>query len=621
MKKIYLSLLSMGVTGFMMAQHPQINVSGAEKAYEQLGEAENQVFQNYSFLTPKASGDTIWSEDFDGGLGSWTVGGQNPLWAHSLVGPQGQYSDPNTEVIQSSTASNGFAMFDADVAQPGGPATFSDQIGYLESPVVDLTGYPQVAVLFQQAYRHCCSGDFELKMQISDDGFTSSQTYIVNMPGIGANQFTGTDERYVDVTNFLASANDPSNIQIRFLFDGTGGTSHYFWTIDDVRFIEAFDNNMRMDSREIATGGLSYAAHRVPIHQITPVTFSSEIINAGYATRNNVKLEVEVSANGTPVGTVASPGVTMNSFDTDSLITESWTPPSNVAEYDLLYSITTDETEEYADNTFIEDAFFVTENSWGVDNATLSGSFTNFSTQSGQPVKIGNLMEANANTFIYNVSIYISTSSDNVGQLVGGEVRTYNPSAGEFVYASETDFYAVTNADLGSFVTLSLISPVELSAGEEFLLLAKHLGSGGTTDLGIGMSRSVNDLVYGYNANDGLVMLLNPRAILVRAIVTQDLNDIASTNDIEKQAINVSNGFPNPTKETTKFEFNLENASDVSYTVVDMTGKTMMAANAGMLNAGSHEIVVDGSTYANGVYYFNLRTNEGSVTRKIVVSK
>ncbi|HZH85778.1 MAG TPA: T9SS type A sorting domain-containing protein, partial [Brumimicrobium sp.] len=85
--------------------------------------------------------------------------------------------------------------------------------------------------------------------------------------------------------------------------------------------------------------------------------------------------------------------------------------------------------------------------------------------------------------------------------------------------------------------------------------------------------------------------------------------------------LNVSQNFPNPFANETKVVFNLKEASNVSYTVVDLTGKVVANVNEGNTMAGEHEITIDGSSFANGVYYLNINAGDSKVTRKMIVNK
>ncbi|MCC5923365.1 MAG: T9SS type A sorting domain-containing protein, partial [Crocinitomicaceae bacterium] len=497
-----------------------------------------------------------------------------------------------------------------------------DQIGWIESPAIDLTNYPEVSLRFQQAYRHCCANGFLFRVQFSDNNFTTTPTtYTVNVPGISANQFTGTDTRLVNIKSFLQTATDLTNVKMRFLFDGTGGTSHYFWSVDDVALIETYENNINLLTREIGYGQFQYPAHIFPQHQLTEVTFSGRVRNDGLVANNNVRLEVNVSNNGAPVGTVTSPGTVLNAGIVDSLVTTSWLPTGNPGtEYDLTFMTAQDETDEFIINTVREDVLRITDTVFGVDNFTISGAFTNFSSQPGQAVKIGNVMEIIENTWATSISIYIMNRPDNVGQLVFGELRAWDDVAGDFIYLTETDPLEVANNQLGSFVTINFIEPVFLEAGTEILLLAGHFGSGNSTDpdMAIGMSRAVRGgLVFGYTADNNLVQLLEPRSILTRLNLVFDL----SSEDIVAKNVLVSNAYPNPTIQTTSVDITLNNATELSYKVVDMAGKVMVQSNEGLLSAGGHQITIDASTFASGMYYLNIQTAEGTTTKKIIVSK
>lgn len=622
MKKIYLSLFGLALATGASAQHQSVVTTKAEAHYSPM---KSETFKNvntHSFFQSKASGDSIFYEDFGSGLNGWVTGGATDIWEVRTDGPQGQYSDPTDELIQSTTVSNGFAMFDADENQPGGPATFIDHVGYIESPAIDLTGYPNASVLFQQAYRHCCAGGFQFLLQLSDDDFVANtENYVVNAPGINANNFSGTDNRLVDISNFIAGASDLTNVKMRFLFDGTGGTSHYFWSIDDVAVIESYENHMSLDERVLAHSALQLPAHIIPEHQISPISFSALVENKGVATQNDVTLTVTASEAGTPEEVLTSNAIVSDPGDVDSLVTTStWTPQGGAGtEYDLDFEVSQAESEQFPVDNSVSDIFTVTDTVFGVDNGTLTGSFTNFGTQPQSPVKIGNVMEVPNDTYITSLSIYISNSPDSEGQEFFGELRYFDDVAGSYEFLEVTANKTVASGDLGSFVTLKLQNPVEITAGTEILLLACHYGSGDPdiTDVAFGMSRSVTDIVVGYDAGDQLTGLLDPRAILIRA----NMNPNVSVDAISNNELKVSNGFPNPFSEITTVEYSLETADQVSYELVDMAGRSILSVNEGMVAAGGHKIQIDGAGLSNGIYHLNITTSNGQVSRKLVVNK
>lgn len=92
---------------------------------------------------------------------------------------------------------------------------------------------------------------------------------------------------------------------------------------------------------------------------------------------------------------------------------------------------------------------------------------------------------------------------------------------------------------------------------------------------------------------------------------------------IEKDAkvFVVSQNYPNPFSGTTNVIIYMRKAADLSYTVMDATGKIVAQNDLGYLNAGNHEIQIDGSNFSNGMYFYTLKTADSEVTRKMNVVK
>lgn len=624
MRKVYLSLCGVALATMATAQH-QKAITNKVEAYHAPKEAENfKPLNTHSFIQGKASGDTIFYEDFGTGLGGWVTGGATDIWEVRTQGPQGQFSDAAVQTIQSTTAANGFAIFDADENQSPTPgAGFFDHVGYIESPAVDLTGYPNVSILFQQAYRHCCAGGFQFLVQFSDDDFAANiENYVVNVPGVGANTFSGTDTRLVDISNFISGATDLTNVKMRFLFDGTGGTSHYFWQVDDIALIESLDNYMSLNERILGHGVFQYPVHFFPEHQVSPISFSALVENRGVNAQNDVTLTVTASEGGTAEEVLTSNPIVANPGDVDSLATTAtWTPQGGAGtEYDLDFLVSQSENEQFPVNNLVSDIFAVTDSVFGVDNGTITGSFTNFASQPQSAVKIGNVIEVPNDTYITSLTIFIAQNADAVGQQFFGEVRVFDDATGDYQFLEETSIKEIVNSDLGSLVTLKLNSPVEVSAGADLLILAGHFGSGDPDlfDVAFGMSRRVPEgVVLGYDASDALFLLSDPRAIIIRA----NMNPNVSVDEITNTEVKVSNSFPNPFSEKTTVEYTLETASKVAYELVDMAGRSILSVDEGMVAAGGHKIQIDGAGLSNGVYHLNITTSNGQVSRKLVVNK
>jgi hypothetical protein len=90
-----------------------------------------------------------------------------------------------------------------------------------------------------------------------------------------------------------------------------------------------------------------------------------------------------------------------------------------------------------------------------------------------------------------------------------------------------------------------------------------------------------------------------------------------AVNDVIKsENINV---FPNPSNDYLNVDFTLNKISDVTVSLVDMTGKTVYNNTLTSLN-GNQGLVINTMNLANGMYTLSLRTAEGNITRKVSIA-
>jgi hypothetical protein len=78
---------------------------------------------------------------------------------------------------------------------------------------------------------------------------------------------------------------------------------------------------------------------------------------------------------------------------------------------------------------------------------------------------------------------------------------------------------------------------------------------------------------------------------------------------------------PNPSNGIdVKLQFYAERTSLTTLEVVDLTGKVLRVQNLGMLATGTHLIDLDRRDLANGVYFINLRTDDGRAVAKAILN-
>ncbi len=77
--------------------------------------------------------------------------------------------------------------------------------------------------------------------------------------------------------------------------------------------------------------------------------------------------------------------------------------------------------------------------------------------------------------------------------------------------------------------------------------------------------------------------------------------------------------YPNPVKDFTTFNLKIENSASVSIEVSNIMGQKVMTLDKGMIAAGSYDFSIDCSQFTSGVYFYTVKINGESHTKKMIV--
>jgi hypothetical protein len=83
----------------------------------------------------------------------------------------------------------------------------------------------------------------------------------------------------------------------------------------------------------------------------------------------------------------------------------------------------------------------------------------------------------------------------------------------------------------------------------------------------------------------------------------------------------LAQNFPNPFNPLTEIRFTLPFAARTELTVFDLLGRTVATLIDDELTAGEHRVNLDASELASGIYFYRLRAQNFSATRKLVLLK
>jgi hypothetical protein len=79
--------------------------------------------------------------------------------------------------------------------------------------------------------------------------------------------------------------------------------------------------------------------------------------------------------------------------------------------------------------------------------------------------------------------------------------------------------------------------------------------------------------------------------------------------------------YPNPTISTSTISFNLTESASVSMEVYNTMGSLVSSIGTKTMNAGSQELLFDGTNLSNGIYIVNLMVGDDLITKKISLLK
>ena len=89
----------------------------------------------------------------------------------------------------------------------------------------------------------------------------------------------------------------------------------------------------------------------------------------------------------------------------------------------------------------------------------------------------------------------------------------------------------------------------------------------------------------------------------------------------KETGMSLNQNMPNPFNNSTIIEFELDKQMDVSFEVLDITGKVVKTLYLGNMGVGTHQINLNSDSFRNGIYYYSIYNEEFKVTKKMIIQK
>ena len=431
---------------------------------------EKSVAQTTRHIQPTRSADrdVIWSSDFSD-PSDWSIGNindpANDNWSIGTTGPSGGYPSPS---ILSTTAANGFAIFDSDLLCGG------TQNAWLQiANPIDLSAYPGVVLQFEQFYREFQGTCY---VEASTDGTTWTSTQI-NV--IGANNSTTNPQLY---SVNLSSIGGAPTAWFRFRY---AGGCDYAWQIDDVELMTLPPHELVMDYGYTSQFGGGYEYGRIPqIEMPSTLILGASVINFGGLDQNNITVTATVTnAGGATVATASTDIASM--INGDTVVTEETVTlpsPLPVGLYTAYFTLTSDDiaTDDNLNNNFAYRYFEVTQDLYSIDAIDvvpdsvllLTALGTASFTDNTQDVRLLNYYQVPVQETFTGVEIYLSANNTDAGSYF---IAALYDTADVFLNnlaspLQESDIRVITAADItNGLVSVDFLEEITLAPNGYFV--------------------------------------------------------------------------------------------------------------------------------------------------------
>ena len=559
----------------------------------------------------------IWSEDFANGIpANWNNSGAPALalWEYrgpstnpnQLVGSRGScLPDGNVgEAIASTTSANGFVIFDSNYWDNNlNPCTVDNfgtgqapgpHLSYLTTAAIDLTGFANVALEFEQYIRYylgntrveisIANGPWEvLYTNILDQGITTPNTQTVRMP-------------------LPAAAGNQSNVKLRFVYDGL----YYFWQLDDVRLVQGYANDLLIENSSYGDFDFNNPDHTTGFEMMEytqyPSAFApllhlnSNVFNFGTNTQTNIALNARVmdDNSGVLLYENASPVLPSLAPGADSvLVSGEFQMEQVVADYSVYFNSLQNETDENTENSLDTLHFKITPVTYARDENSLGSMFLPSEAFANAPFEMGAVYLLPSGQQLHSVSVAMGEGT-TLPCSVYATVFPFSLSTGIGGAIASTQDIAVTEADINSFgeasmKVLSFDSPVFLSQGL-YLVVVGSSSSAFQAVIGLsGKSEDLSAWVRFNNSNTDLFYLT--RTPMIRM-------NFGPVSNITEQSFGQSfQIFPNPANEALSILLNEKETATIE--VFDETGRRMHMQKT---NTEVSKIELNISEFSSGIY-------------------
>ncbi len=575
----------------------------------------------------------IWSDDFSDPstwIPSAIAGFDQDNWVIGTDGPAGGFAIAD---IASTTAANGFALFDSDLY-----CGLNQQSVLQMATPVDLTDEPGVVLEFEQFFRRFRGDCF---VDVSING-TDWFEFEVNAD-VAVNDDTGNPN--LAQVNITSVAGGQGTVWIRFRYystpdvHGPDAGCDYAWMVDDVAFVTLPDFEISMEYGYTSTTGTGEEFGRIPSAQLpSSMNVGAGIFNFGGQEQTNVVVSMEVlDAASNPVpGFTATTTIATIPSQTEVVTDEDVTLPTLAnGVYTANFTMTSDQIgddEDPSDNSQVRN-FEVTTDIYSLDaiGNHPEGTEELFQIGSGsfdsneEGLKIMTMYFVNTPMTVTGFEIALGPASGVGGSVIisildTADVLATPSQVGNPINGIESNPYVLTAADItAGTISVPFPSPITLQPNA-YYATATVSGNGSTAandpDFFIlddatvpqpGLASAIYlPFDFDDDGNEGPHLYTNGTASAVR-MTTNPTISVGETEELSGVTM-----YPNPTNGVLRI--NSDASEKYFVEVINVLGEVVMT------NTFAGNTVLDLAAFADGVYSVRVSNGTKATVQRITLN-
>ncbi len=133
-------------------------------------------------------------------------------------------------------------------------------------------------------------------------------------------------------------------------------------------------------------------------------------------------------------------------------------------------------------------------------------------------------------------------------------------------------------------------------------------------------STDYNELIQKINQGNGLVNI-TPWTDSTFSTLYDDVTSLAKSEDHHLKEFKLYQNFPNPFNPLTTINFYLPKTEEVAIEIFNSLGQKIESILNNKMTQGSHSVIINGSNFSSGIYYYKITAGHFREVKKMVILK